>query len=106
MRELLKHPRNQEWIAWGKVALGGKQWGECEALWTGRDRQELGDREWLKESRRLLEPPGCGGVCDGRLWHEFCGMVGWDGVLEDLVQGQDMGVIAEEEEEELVGRLE
>jgi hypothetical protein len=66
----------------------------------------------LKESRRLLEPPGCGGVCDGRLWHEFCGMVGWDGVLEDLVQSQDvvpsqdMGVIKEEEEEELVGRLE
>ncbi|KAI5818199.1 hypothetical protein BZA77DRAFT_307591 [Pyronema omphalodes] len=112
MRELLRHPRNQEWIELGNMALGEKQWRECEELWTGKDRQELGDMEWLKESRRLLEPPGCGGVCDGRLWHEFCGMVGWDGVLDDLVPSQDvlpsqdMGVIKEEEEDELVGKLE
>lgn len=121
MSELLKHPANESWIHLAQNTIGRDIYeNKCTPLWTKTNRDQVPDSEWLKTSQKLLTKKGCGGICDGRLWHEFCGMVGWDsGAViweeddnhnessmpsrEGLVTGGEMGSIAEELEEEVGG---
>ncbi|KAF8252361.1 hypothetical protein K440DRAFT_633653 [Wilcoxina mikolae CBS 423.85] len=125
MSELLKHPANESWIHLVQNTIGRDVYeNKCISLWTKTDRDQMSDSEWLKMSKKLLSKKGCGGICDNRLWHEFCGMVGWDSgsvIFEDeddyeessmrrpsregLVLSGEMGSIAEELEEEEVGGL-
>ncbi|KAF8539970.1 hypothetical protein BDD12DRAFT_804858 [Trichophaea hybrida] len=120
MSELLKHPVNESWIHLVQNTIGRDVYeNKCIPLWTKTDRNQMSDSEWLKMSKLLLSKKGCGGICDGRLWHEFCGMVGWDSgsvIFEDeydydessmwlpgrevLVFSGEMSSIAEELEEE------
>lgn len=99
MAELLAHPANASWTHLGRNMLGSDVWdNRCLPLWTGTDRAQVSDASWLRQSRDLLQPPpsspsspahGGSGVCDGRLWREFCGMVGWDsGAADPAEEGQ------------------
>ena len=79
MADLLGHPANAAWVKLLQGTIGPDVYNlQCVPLWTATSRREMPDVKWLKRSKNLLETKGCGGICDGRLWNEFCGMVGWD----------------------------
>jgi hypothetical protein len=79
MQELLEHPANREWTKLVQNTIGMEAYeGKCLPLWTQTPREVMPDLEWLMRSKAALSKKGCGGICDGRLWIEFCGMVGWD----------------------------
>lgn len=79
MAELLAHRSNRDWASLVRRTVGDKLYkAHCLPLWTGTDRRSLPDREWLRRSKELLVRKSCGGCTDGRLWSEFCAMVGWD----------------------------
>lgn len=79
MAELLAHPANASWTHLGRNMLGSSVWdSRCLPLWTGSDRAQVSDAAWLRQSRDLLLQSSLSHGCDGMLWHEFCGMVGWE----------------------------
>jgi hypothetical protein len=79
MKELLEHPANREWTKLVQNTIGVEDYEKkCLPLWTETSREVMPDLEWLMRSKAVLSKKGCGGICDGRLWIEFCGMVGWD----------------------------
>lgn len=79
MADLLGHPANAAWVKLARRTIGPDVYdSQCVPLWTATSRREMPDLKWLKKSKSLLETKGCGGICDGRLWSEFCGMVGWE----------------------------
>jgi len=79
MLELLEHRSNRDWASLVRRTVGDKLYkAQCLPLWTETDRRSLPDREWLRRSKELLIRKSCGGCTDGRLWSEFCAMVGWD----------------------------
>ena len=96
MAELLAHPANASWTHLGRNMLGSDVWdNRCLPLWTGTDRAQVSDAGWLRQSRDLLlqsspsSPAHGGNGVYGRLWHEFCGMVGWDsGAADPAEEGQ------------------
>lgn len=78
MAELLDHRANKRWVYWVKHSVGDDKYkNECLPLWTGTSRSRCPDIAWLKRSKDLLVAKSCGGNKDGRLWSEFCDMVGW-----------------------------
>ncbi|RPB05439.1 hypothetical protein L873DRAFT_1825185 [Choiromyces venosus 120613-1] len=79
MRELLEHRSNKDWASLVRRTFGEKLYkAQCLPLWIETDRPSMPDREWLRRSKDLLMRKACGGCTDGRLWSEFCAMVGWD----------------------------
>jgi hypothetical protein len=79
MADLLAHPANKSWTKLVQNTIGIDAYeNKCLSLWTKTERSQMPDLEWLRRSKALLSKKGCGGICDGRIWNEFCGMVGWD----------------------------
>jgi len=79
MRELLGHRSNKDWASLVRRTFGEKLYkSQCLPLWTETSRRTMPDREWLKRTKDLLTHKTRGGYTDGRLWSEFCAMVGWD----------------------------
>ncbi|KAA8901372.1 hypothetical protein FN846DRAFT_754029, partial [Sphaerosporella brunnea] len=79
MQDLLAHLANQAWVKLVQNTISAETYEQkCLRLWTETSREQMPDLEWLMRSKALLSKKGCGGICDGRLWNEFCGMVGWD----------------------------
>lgn len=78
MAELLDHRANKRWVGLVKHSVGDEQYrNQCLPLWTGTSRSRCPDIAWLRRSKDLLITKSCGGNKDGRLWSEFCDMVGW-----------------------------
>lgn len=79
MRELLEHRSNKDWASLVRRTFGEKLYkAQCLPLWTETGRRTMPDREWLRRTKDLLTHKTRGGCVDGRLWSEFCAMVGWD----------------------------
>ncbi|KAI5855819.1 hypothetical protein BZA05DRAFT_389755 [Tricharina praecox] len=92
MADLLGHHANAAWVKLVQGTIGADVYSsQCVPLWTATSRREMSDSKWLKKSKNLLETKGCGGICDGRLWNEFCGMVGWDMSSPLHGEGRDDG---------------
>lgn len=78
MAELLDHRANKRWVNLVKHSVGDEKYkNQCLPLWTGTSRSRCPDIAWLRRSKDLLITKSCGGNKDGRLWSEFCDMVGW-----------------------------
>lgn len=78
MADLLDHRANKRWVGLVKHSVGNDKYkNECLPLWTGTSRSRCPDIAWLRRSKDLLITKSCGGNKDGRLWSEFCDMVGW-----------------------------
>ncbi|PWW71992.1 hypothetical protein C7212DRAFT_229415, partial [Tuber magnatum] len=84
MRELLGQRSGKDWACLVRRTFGEKLYkAQCLPLWTETDRPTMPDREWLRQTKDLLMRKTRGGSTDGRLWSEFCAMVGWgEGKIE------------------------
>jgi len=78
MAELLAHPTNRRLGSMIEHAVGKECYkNKLLPLWTKTGREEVYDMEWLRQSKKMLMKKSH----DGRVWREFCGMVGWDEVV-------------------------
>lgn len=81
MSNLVKHPCRTRFMQILKNSLGDDVFeNQLLKIWLEADRNQMSDAEWLWKTKLIiLQRAGAGSACrDGKLWGDFCDMVGWD----------------------------